>query len=76
MAVLFAGTTMDTGLRLQRYIFRSGVAIQHSLDAKTLPATLLAVGSVYCLRRCRRADGTGSWSFGLCLVRLTSYLPG
>lgn len=46
MAVLFAGTTMDTGLRLQRYIFQEwGTMYNLRWLQKIGPATLLAVGS-------------------------------
>lgn len=46
MAALFAGTTMDTGVRLQRYIFQEWGDI-YNLDfmKKGWVATLLAVGS-------------------------------
>lgn len=46
MAALFAGTTMDTGVRLQRYIFQEWGEI-YSIKAfeKGWVATLLAVGS-------------------------------
>ncbi|SFU89097.1 carbon starvation CstA family protein [Halomonas korlensis] len=46
MAALFAGTTMDTGLRLQRYIFQEWGEIYHQpWMKKPATATLLAVGS-------------------------------
>lgn len=46
MAALFAGTTMDTGLRLQRYIFQEWGEIYHiETFKKPVPATLLAVGT-------------------------------
>ncbi|PNK59648.1 carbon starvation protein A [Psychrobacter sp. FDAARGOS_221] len=46
MAALFAGTTMDTGVRLQRYIFQEFGEV-YNLPAlkKGVVATLLAVGS-------------------------------
>ncbi|HLR81522.1 MAG TPA: carbon starvation protein A [Paenalcaligenes sp.] len=46
MAALFAGTTMDTGLRLQRYIFQEWGEI-YNIESfkKPVPATLLAVGT-------------------------------
>ncbi|WP_227430366.1 carbon starvation protein A [Psychrobacter sp. I-STPA6b] len=46
MAALFAGTTMDTGVRLQRYIFQEFGEI-YNLPAlrKGVVATLLAVGT-------------------------------
>src|SRR5690554_2280905 len=44
MAALFAGTTMDTGLRLQRYIFQEwGEIYNIKWMAKRVPATLLLV---------------------------------
>lgn len=61
MAVLFAGTTMDTGLRLQRYIFQEwGNIYNISWMQKALPATLLAVGSCLLLAfGAGGADGSG-----------------
>lgn len=44
MAALFAGTTMDTGLRLQRYIFQEwGEIYQIQWMKKAFPATFLSV---------------------------------
>lgn len=46
MAALFAGTTMDTGVRLQRYIFQEwGEIYQIKAFEKGWVATLLAVGT-------------------------------
>lgn len=46
MAALFAGTTMDTGVRLQRYIFQEfGEIYNLPILRKGVVATLLAVGS-------------------------------
>lgn len=46
MAALFAGTTMDTGLRLQRYIFQEwGEIYNIGWFKKPLPATLLSVAT-------------------------------
>jgi carbon starvation protein len=61
MAVLFAGTTMDTGLRLQRYIFQEwGGLYNIRWMQKALPATLLAVGSCLILAfGAGGADGSG-----------------
>ncbi|MGM0905332.1 MAG: carbon starvation CstA family protein [Pseudomonadota bacterium] len=61
MAVLFAGTTMDTGLRLQRYIFQEwGNLYNINWMQKALPATLLAVGSCLLLAfGAGGADGSG-----------------
>lgn len=61
MAALFAGTTMDTGLRLQRYIFQEWGNI-YNLEwmTKPAPATLLAVGSCLLLAfGAGGADGSG-----------------
>lgn len=61
MAALFAGTTMDTGLRLQRYIFQEwGEIYNIKWMARPVPATLLSV--VFCLALAfgaGGADGTG-----------------
>jgi carbon starvation protein len=46
MAVLFAGTTMDTGVRLQRYIIQEwGEIYQMPILQNSWVATLLAVGT-------------------------------
>ena len=61
MAALFAGTTMDTGLRLQRYIFQEwGEIYDIKWMAKAAPATLLSVGSCLLLAfGAGGADGSG-----------------
>ncbi|SDK86954.1 carbon starvation protein [Modicisalibacter muralis] len=61
MAALFAGTTMDTGLRLQRYIFQEWGEIYHQeWLKKPAIATLLAVGSCLILAfGAGGADGSG-----------------
>ncbi|WP_100640049.1 carbon starvation protein A [Marinobacter salexigens] len=61
MAALFAGTTMDTGLRLQRYIFQEwGDIYNIKWMAKPLPATLLSVGTCLALAfGAGGADGSG-----------------
>ena len=61
MAALFAGTTMDTGLRLQRYIFQEwGEIYQQKWMTRPLPATLLAVVSCLLLAfGAGGADGSG-----------------
>lgn len=61
MAALFAGTTMDTGLRLQRYIFQEwGEIYKIKWLSKPAPATLLAVGSCLILAfGAGGADGSG-----------------
>ncbi|TDB05670.1 carbon starvation CstA family protein [Halomonas marinisediminis] len=61
MAALFAGTTMDTGLRLQRYIFQEwGEIYQQRWMQKPTIATLLAVGSCLLLAfGAGGADGSG-----------------
>ena len=61
MAVLFAATTMDTGVRLQRYIIQEwGQIYELGWMRKNGPATILAVGA--CLALAFGAggmDGTG-----------------
>ncbi|MEP4524116.1 MAG: carbon starvation protein A [Alloalcanivorax venustensis] len=61
MAALFAGTTMDTGLRLQRYIFQEwGEIYNIGWMRKALPATLLSVASCLVLAfGAGGADGSG-----------------
>ncbi|WP_428821128.1 carbon starvation CstA family protein [Microbulbifer sp. MCCC 1A16149] len=61
MAALFAGTTMDTGLRLQRYIFQEfGEIYGIRWLGKPLPATLMAVGCCVLLAfGAGGADGSG-----------------
>ncbi|MFO7649123.1 MULTISPECIES: carbon starvation protein A [Halomonas] len=61
MAALFAGTTMDTGLRLQRYIFQEwGEIYNQAWMKKPAIATLLAVGSCLLLAfGAGGADGSG-----------------
>lgn len=60
MVVLFAGTTMDTGLRLQRYIFQEwGNIYNVRWMQKAAPATLLAVGSCLLLAFGAGGDGSG-----------------
>jgi len=50
MAVLFAATTMDTGVRLQRYIVQEwGEIYDLPILRKNLPATLVAVGTCFML---------------------------
>ncbi|MBL7249908.1 carbon starvation protein A [Alloalcanivorax sp. C16-2] len=61
MAALFAGTTMDTGLRLQRYIFQEwGEIYDQAWMRKPFPATMLAVISCLVLAfGAGGADGSG-----------------
>ncbi len=61
MAVLFAGTTMDTGVRLQRYIIQEWGTIYSMPVLTNLPlATLIAVGSCVALAfGAGGIDGTG-----------------
>jgi len=61
MAALFAGTTMDTGLRLQRYIFQEwGEIYDIKWMRKAAPATLLSVGTCLLLAfGAGGADGSG-----------------
>ncbi|SDS34546.1 carbon starvation protein [Halopseudomonas litoralis] len=61
MAALFAGTTMDTGLRLQRYIFQEwGDIYNIEWMKKGVPATILAIASCLLLAfGAGGADGSG-----------------
>ncbi|QJQ99293.1 carbon starvation protein A [Halomonas sp. PGE1] len=61
MAALFAGTTMDTGLRLQRYIFQEwGEIYNQQWMKKPAIATFLAVASCLLLAfGAGGADGSG-----------------
>ncbi|MCH1923374.1 carbon starvation protein A [Shewanella sp. C32] len=60
MVVLFAGTTMDTGLRLQRYIFQEWGSIYNiKWMSRGSVATLLAVGSCLLLAFGAGGDGSG-----------------
>ncbi|MFQ6371472.1 carbon starvation protein A [Shewanella sp. YIC-542] len=60
MVVLFAGTTMDTGLRLQRYIFQEwGHIYKLNWMSNGTIATLLAVGSCLLLAFGAGGDGAG-----------------
>jgi len=61
MAALFAGTTMDTGLRLQRYIFQEfGEIYGIRWLGRPLPATLMAVACCVLLAfGAGGADGSG-----------------
>lgn len=61
MAALFAGTTMDTGLRLQRYIFQEwGDIYNIKWMSKAAPATFLSVASCLILAfGAGGADGSG-----------------
>lgn len=59
MLVLFAATTMDTGVRLQRYIIQEwGVIYRIPALSKGIVATLIAVGA--CLLLAFGAGGSGS----------------
>lgn len=60
MVVLFAGTTMDSGVRLQRYIIQEWSEIYHIPVLKNgAPATLLAVGACLLLAFAGSASGDG-----------------
>ncbi|MDL2195458.1 carbon starvation CstA family protein [Shewanella algae] len=60
MVVLFAGTTMDTGLRLQRYIFQEWGSIYNlNWMQNGAVATLLAVGTCLLLAFGAGGDGSG-----------------
>lgn len=60
MAALFAGTTMDTGVRLQRYIFQEwGEIYNLPILKKGVVATIFAVGSCLLLSYGAGSDGSG-----------------
>jgi carbon starvation protein len=59
MAVLFAATTMDTGVRLQRYVIQEwGQIYRLPVLTRPLPATLLAVAT--CIALAFAAGGSGA----------------
>ncbi|WP_161865702.1 MULTISPECIES: carbon starvation protein A [Pseudomonas] len=58
MAILFAGTTMDTGLRLQRFVIQEAGELA-GIKVNTLFGTLLAVGVCMTLAFGAGADGSG-----------------
>lgn len=58
MAILFAGTTMDTGLRLQRFVVQEAAEIA-GFKANTLISTLVALGVCMALAFGAGADGSG-----------------
>ncbi len=58
MAILFAGTTMDTGLRLQRFVIQEAGELA-GMKVNTLIGTLIAVGVCMALAFGAGSDGTG-----------------
>ncbi|MFC3607522.1 carbon starvation CstA family protein [Stutzerimonas tarimensis] len=58
MAILFAGTTMDTGLRLQRFVIQEAGELV-GMRPGTLVGTLIAVAVCMALAFGAGADGTG-----------------
>lgn len=58
MAILFAGTTMDTGLRLQRFVIQEAGELA-GIKVNTLIGTLIAVGVCMALAFGAGSDGTG-----------------
>ncbi len=58
MAILFAGTTMDTGLRLQRFVIQEAGELA-GMKVNTLIGTLIAVGVCMALAFGAGADGSG-----------------
>ncbi|OMG67245.1 carbon starvation protein A [Stutzerimonas balearica] len=58
MAILFAGTTMDTGLRLQRFVIQEAGELA-GFKVNTLVGTLIAVGMCMALAYGAGSDGTG-----------------
>ena len=78
MAVLFAGTTMDTGVRLQRYIVQEwGTIYNLPVLQNGYVATFIAVGACLALAfGAGGADGQGECSSGRFSGRPTSSWPG
>ncbi len=58
MAILFAGTTMDTGLRLQRFVIQEAGELA-GMKVNTLVGTLIAVGVCMALAFGAGSNGTG-----------------
>ncbi len=58
MAILFAGTTMDTGLRLQRFVIQEAGELA-GMKVNTLVGTLIAVGVCMALAFGAGSEGTG-----------------
>jgi len=58
MAILFAATTMDTGLRLQRYVIQEAAELV-GVKLNVLLSTLVALGSCLALAFSAGADGAG-----------------
>ncbi len=58
MAILFAGTTMDTGLRLQRFVIQEAGELA-GMKVNTLVGTLIAVGVCMAVAFGAGSDGTG-----------------
>jgi len=58
MAILFAATTMDTGLRLQRFVVQEAAEVA-GFKVNVLAGTLVALGCCLALAFGAGADGTG-----------------
>jgi carbon starvation protein len=58
MAILFAATTMDTGLRLQRYVIQEAAELG-GFKVNVVVSTLIAVGCCLALAFGAGADGAG-----------------
>jgi len=58
MAILFAATTMDTGLRLQRYVVQEAAELM-GFKVNGLVGTLIALGTCLALSFGAGADGAG-----------------
>ncbi len=58
MAILFAGTTMDTGLRLQRFVIQEAGELA-GMKVNTMVGTLIAVGVCMALAFGAGSEGSG-----------------
>jgi carbon starvation protein len=58
MAILFAATTMDTGLRLQRYVVQEAADLA-GFKINVVPSTFIAVACCLALAFSTGGDGTG-----------------
>jgi carbon starvation protein len=58
MAILFAATTMDTGLRLQRYVVQEAADLA-GFKVNVVAGTVIAVGCCLALAFSTGSDGTG-----------------
>lgn len=75
MAILFAGTTMDTGLRLQRFVIQEAGELA-GMKVNTLVGTLIAVGVCMALAFGAGSDGTGGMVIWPLFVTTNQLLAG